>query len=196
MSATKLFYAVRKGKMPGIYHTWESCKEQVSGFSNAEYKKFDNLKDAKTYLKTNDSRVSSGFSLYIDGGSRKNPGVAGCAAVLFKDNARIAASYKYLGAYVTNNEAEYQSLILGLNVALSEGVSELKAFSDSKLIVCQVQDKWNVNHPELIRLNLVAKGLVKTFKKFDIQHISRELNVEADELANHAMDLGEQFNRI
>lgn len=193
MPAQPAFYAVRIGKIPGIYKDWSTCKMQIYGYRNAEYKKFDNLKDAENFLTPKEVKAKRGYSLYTDGGSRKNPGIAGCAAILYKENKMIASSFRYLGNPITNNVAEYHSLILGLNIALNEEVEELLAFSDSKLVVFQMLDKWKILQPDLIILNEIAKNLAKKFKNFEIQHIPREINLDADKLANQAMDLGNQF---
>ena len=45
------FYAVKEGKKPGIYHTWDECKEQVNGYSGAVYKSFSNEEEAKAFKK-------------------------------------------------------------------------------------------------------------------------------------------------
>ena len=47
------FYAVKKGRTPGIYRTWDAAKEQVDGFSGAEYKSFEQITDATDYLDWN-----------------------------------------------------------------------------------------------------------------------------------------------
>jgi ribonuclease HI len=44
------YYAVRRGRKPGIYMTWEECKEQVHRYQGAIYKSFNNMKDAQTFL--------------------------------------------------------------------------------------------------------------------------------------------------
>ena len=46
----KKFYAVKNGKTPGIYETWDECKENVSGFPGAEYKSFKTLEEAKEFM--------------------------------------------------------------------------------------------------------------------------------------------------
>lgn len=199
MSLQKVFYAVRIGRVPGLYKTWPECESQVKSFPGAEFKKFSNLSEAKQYLNpsktTSKPKVSSleGFKLFTDGGSRNNPGIAGCGAILFKDNKKVASSYKYLGNFISNNVAEYQGLILGLIIAQIEGASSVEIFSDSALIVKQIQGKWQVIHPDMIILNEAVQKLLKNFKDVKIKHIERSKNKEADFLSNLAMDLGNQF---
>ena len=51
------FYAVKEGKKPGIYHTWDECKEQVNGYSGAVYKSFTNEEEAKAFIKKEERKV-------------------------------------------------------------------------------------------------------------------------------------------
>ena len=200
MSFQKVYYAVRVGRVPGLYKTWPECESQVKSFPGAEFKKFPTLTEAKHYLnpsktpsKASSSSSSETYKLFTDGGSRNNPGIAGCGAVLFKDQKKVASSYKYLGNLISNNVAEYQALILGLIIAQIEGATTLEIFSDSALIVKQLQGKWQVIHPDMIILNEAAQKLLKNFESFKIKHIERSKNQEADLLSNLAMDLGTQF---
>ena len=63
------FYAVKEGKKPGIYHTWDECKEQVNGYSGAVYKSFTNEEEAKAFIKKEERKVSDDLGLlaYVDG---------------------------------------------------------------------------------------------------------------------------------
>ena len=63
------FYAVKEGKKPGIYHTWDECKEQVNGYSGAVYKSFTNEEEAKAFIKKEERKVSDDLTLlaYVDG---------------------------------------------------------------------------------------------------------------------------------
>lgn len=74
------FYAVRKGKNPGIYGTWDECKSQVNGFAGAEYKSFKTQSEAKEYMglakpaknPAPNMPKSGSIRLYSDGGSRNH----------------------------------------------------------------------------------------------------------------------------
>lgn len=128
--------------------------------------------------------------LNADGGARGNPGPAGCGAVLSLPGGEVVASlHKYLG-HATNNVAEYQGLLLGLEAAQEQGASSLEVRLDSELIVRQLNGQYKVKSPHLKPLYEQAKGLLHAFDSVTIVHVRRENNREADKLANQAMDQG------
>lgn len=128
---------------------------------------------------------------YFDGGSRGNPGLAGCGAALFPPGGRgppLDTASAYLGT-ATSNEAEYQGLILGLSLALRNGATDVAICGDSKLVVNQLNGVWAIRNPRLARLLAVVKGdLLPRFTRWDVRHVYREANCTADALANEAMD--------
>ncbi|MBN2566102.1 MAG: ribonuclease HI family protein [Candidatus Eisenbacteria bacterium] len=126
--------------------------------------------------------------LRTDGGARGNPGPGGAGFVLEDvSGGLIASGGKFLGE-VTNNVAEYEALLWGLRVAAERGVSHLTVYSDSELLVKQMNGVYRCKHPNMIPLYKQAKALVKRFDSTDIQHVRREQNADADRLANEAMD--------
>ena len=134
--------------------------------------------------------MSLSLTLHSDGGSRGNPGPAGAGAVLYDDQGvEVAALSRYLGR-TTNNEAEYQALLLGLNEAKRLGAARLTVKMDSELIVRQLEGKYRVKAPGLKPMYAEAKRLLQGFASVTILHVRREFNKRADELANQAMDQG------
>ncbi|MCB2192275.1 MAG: ribonuclease HI family protein [Deltaproteobacteria bacterium] len=130
------------------------------------------------------------LTLHSDGGSRGNPGPAGAGAVLYDEQGNeVAALSRYLGT-TTNNEAEYQALIMGLNEAKRLGAQSLTVKMDSELIVRQLEGKYRVKAPGLKPMYAEAKRLLQDFASVTILHVRREFNKRADELANQAMDQG------
>ena len=127
---------------------------------------------------------------YSDGGARGNPGPAGYGVVIQDQSGRkLAALSQYLG-HQTNNVAEYQGLIAALEYALEAGPKAIKVVSDSELLVRQIQGIYKVKNLTLQELHGRAKELIARLDWFSIQHVLRESNREADELANRAMDKG------
>jgi ribonuclease HI len=132
------------------------------------------------------------YTLFSDGGSRQNPGPAGYGFVVYdQDNLRIGEGKKYLG-HTTNNQAEYQGLIGGLEWIQKDGkATKLECFLDSQLIVKQMKGEYKVKHPgmkkcyEQVKLIMYALNIPVIFT-----HIPRAQNAEADALANEAMDAG------
>lgn len=126
--------------------------------------------------------------LNTDGASRGNPGPAGAGAVLMDpDEKPIAKLRRYLGR-TTNNQAEYQALLMGLEEALARGVKNLNVRLDSELIVKQINGAYQVKHPDLKPLYQKAKSLLKQFDHAQVSHVRRHLNSLADQLANEAID--------
>ena len=127
---------------------------------------------------------------YIDGGARGNPGPAGYGVVFEDEVGRPVANLsEYLGRQ-TNNYAEYSGLLAALNYTLRHGFKSLKVVSDSELMVKQVLGEYKVSSPTLKELNQRAMKLIDQLDCFEIRHVLREKNREADRLANIAMDRG------
>jgi len=135
--------------------------------------------------------LESSFAIvFADGGSRGNPGPAGAGAVIKSGTAHgeiVAELSEYLGRE-TNNVAEYSALILGLKRALELGFTEVEVRMDSELVVKQVKGDYKVKNEKLEGYYMEAIFLAGKFKRFNIVHIRREQNKEADKLANAAMD--------
>lgn len=124
---------------------------------------------------------------YFDGASRGNPGEAAAGALLENDSGEVVwETARYLGKK-TNNEAEYAALLMLLKAASERGVSELKVYGDSKLVICQVSRQWKINLPHLRELAKEAWSLMDGMK-VDLQWIPRERNKRADALSNEALD--------
>lgn len=132
--------------------------------------------------------MSAAFRLHVDGASRGNPGEAGFGVYVTAENgSEVASLYGYLGK-ATNNVAEYQALLHGLRFALARGASRVEVFSDSELLVRQIEGRYRVKSPGLQPLHREAQGLLARFERSRVAHVPRERNREADGLANRAVD--------
>ena len=126
--------------------------------------------------------------LEIDGGARGNPGPAGAGAVLFDPaGVRVAGEAYPLGT-MTNNAAEYEGLVRGLGLARTHGAARLLVRSDSELLVRQMEGAYKIKAPHLVALAAKARVLAAGFSAVTFAAVPRERNVEADRLANRAMD--------
>ena len=130
------------------------------------------------------------LKIHIDGAARGNPGPAG-AGVSISDprGKRVKELAVYLGE-TTNNVAETSALILGLQEALRAGSRTVNVFTDSELLARQVNGVYRVKDRQLQTLHVVIRHLVEMFDRFEIQHLPREQNREADRLANRAVTEG------
>jgi ribonuclease HI len=124
----------------------------------------------------------------IDGASRGNPGPAAYAVVMRDPNGKVILEMgKRLGRD-TNNVAEYYALLAALDYATSRGILSLRIRSDSELLVRQMQGRYKVKSPALKQLHERAVKLVHQLAYFTIEHVRREMNRDADALANEALD--------
>ena len=127
---------------------------------------------------------------HIDGGARGNPGPAGFGVVLEDASGRHVESLSRFLGHQTNNFAEYSGLLAALEYAIGHGQSALEVISDSELMVKQINGQYKVRHPALLELHKRAKSLIAQLRWFNIHHVLRGKNKEADALANKAMDEG------
>ncbi|WRX14791.1 Ribonuclease H domain - like 10 [Theobroma cacao] len=127
--------------------------------------------------------------LEFDGASKGNPGPAGAAAVLRTDTGNVICKLREGLGIATCNAAEYRAVILGLKHALRKGYSSICVRGDSKLVCMQMQGLWKVKHEHMSELYEQAKKLKNKFLSFQINHVLRELNAEADAQANLAVNL-------
>ena len=152
--------------------------------------------------------------VYVDGAARDNnnphiPNTSGIAYVIFGDSQKIHQGVKFLGSEIrlphlahedmskepetslaTNNTAEYVALIEALEYMLEHGLNanQIEIFSDSRMVVTQVNMISTTKAPHLIRLRDCAQQLLKEFDNIVLTHVPREHNVLADSLVNELLD--------
>jgi len=128
------------------------------------------------------------WQLFVDGAARNNPGPAGAGIYLLQGDKVAAAQGFYLGKK-TNNQAEYMALLLGLceASALMKPQDLLSIFSDSELLIRQVEGRYAVKNKELRILHDRAKKLLAHLS-YTVKHVLREQNSQADALANAGID--------
>jgi len=134
--------------------------------------------------------MSKKLHIYVDGGSRGNPGPAGVGVVVLDDKGKKLREFnKYIGI-ATNNIAEYNAVVYGLQEALFERADEIELNLDSELAAQQLKGEYRVKNSNIKPLFEQARHLLSGFKGFTIKHIPREKNKEADKLVNKAINLG------
>ena len=126
----------------------------------------------------------------VDGGSRGNPGPAGYGVRIVLDDGAIVDLKDALGI-ATNNVAEYNGLLAALRWAVDHGVHALQVRADSELMVKQMNGVYRVKNPGLQPLYEEARALARQIGRVTFEHVRRELNKDADRLANEAMDEAE-----
>lgn len=129
----------------------------------------------------------SQYTIYSDGGARGNPGPAAIGVVISNQDEIVATISKYIGE-TTNNQAEYQAIIAGLEKVLELRGEEIECFLDSELVVKQLRHEYKVKNKDLATLFVKAYNLSLQFKKINFNHVAREENKAADKLVNQALD--------
>lgn len=125
---------------------------------------------------------------WADGASRGNPGPASIGVIIKDlDGGVIHAAGQRVGE-VTNNVAEYRSLIYVLQLAGALMPTRLDIHMDSELVVKQMKGIYRVKEPTLQKLHAQAMAAAELLNAVTYQHVPREQNREADRLANQALD--------
>jgi ribonuclease HI len=127
------------------------------------------------------------LTIFTDGASRNNPGEAGAGIFILRNGKPVDKIARYLGT-TTNNIAEYQAAIIGLEQCVKLGASMVKLHADSELMVKQLNGQYKVKNEGLKPLHARVKELIAKIGTVEVQYIPREKNKEADALANQAID--------
>jgi ribonuclease HI len=169
------------------------AKDQCPLFGDSESRRINNSikKGRSSHQPAPDSAV-----MYCDGASSGNPGNAGIGVVIYLPgeegpegkNVKIKIS-RYIGI-ATNNVSEYSALIAGLEKAVSLGTKKIKIYLDSELLVRQINGIYKVKNKNLQMLWMKVKNILKEFDTYNVSHVRRELNKEADALAREGVKKG------
>ena len=122
------------------------------------------------------------WEIFTDGASRGNPGPAAIGVVIKEHGKTVKVIAKDIGV-ATNNVAEYTALVFALQEALVSKVSEISVKTDSELMYKQVIGEYRIKNEQLQLFFEQIQHLRSGFKVFKIQHVPREQNKEADQLA-------------
>ncbi len=125
------------------------------------------------------------IDIYIDGASSGNPGKMGIGYILYRNGEVLKKESIPLGVG-TNNFAEYMACIFALTDLILMGEDACRLFSDSKLLCEQIRGSYRVKSKNIYPLFMLIKRIVSGLKHFEINHILRENNREADRLAKEA----------
>ena len=130
------------------------------------------------------------IEVFIDGGSRGNPGPAAIGVVARRADKRLFIINRTIGR-ATNNVAEYSALNAGLNEVgqhLESKGEEVKLLMDSELVVKQMKGEYRVKNEDLKPLYARAITKFNSFPCISLSHVARSKNADADKLVNHALD--------
>lgn len=137
----------------------------------------------------------SALVVRTDGASRGNPGHAAAGVVIQTAEGQVVAKEKrYLGV-MTNNQAEYRALLLGLTAVAAYHPSRVSVYMDSELVVKQMRGEYKVRDEGLQDLWREARALAAKLPGVTFTHVRRGMNAVADQLANEALDERQRANR-
>ena len=128
--------------------------------------------------------------IFADGASRGNPGPAAIGVTIKDKRGKLITFISQRIGRATNNQAEYRAIIAALEEATKLGANQVEIHSDSELVVRQINGEYRVKKATLKPLYQQVKQLQGQLKGFTITHILRQQNIEADKLANKALDIG------
>ncbi|MFZ2147389.1 MAG: phosphoribosylglycinamide formyltransferase [Sedimentisphaerales bacterium] len=134
--------------------------------------------------------TSNEIIAHIDGASRGNPGPAAAGFILADSAGNHLLEKAFFLGQATNNIAEYTGLVKALEAAKKIGAEQLMVYSDSELLVKQINGQYKVKSEQIRPLFQQAVDLLGDFKNWKVRHITREKNKEADRLVNQALNLG------
>ncbi len=134
--------------------------------------------------------MTAAWTVFTDGASRGNPGPASIGAVVYNVSGEEVHTVSRRLGRATNNEAEYQAVIAGLEAALGLGGGSVDLRMDSQLIVRQLEFRYRVRNARLRPFFERVVELRRQFESFKVTHVPREQNKRADQLANLALDSG------
>jgi ribonuclease HI len=173
-------------------HTWRFFEDEVRG----AFDPIDPL-TSKQNLSPNCPVVFGGMlmmspqvKLYTDGGSRGNPGPAAIGIVLCLGDDTVDEEHKEHIGEATNNEAEYQAVLKGLDMAAAHTRKEVVCTSDSEFVIRQLTGAFRLKNERMKRLFDEAKIKEQMFEKVTYRHRPRLSGhlYRADELVNEALD--------
>lgn len=133
--------------------------------------------------------INTYVAVYADGACSGNPGPGAIGVIVLDENNQEVAAYKGCIGDTTNNRAEYEAVIKGLELAAGICRKKVICFSDSELLVRQLNKRWRIRSNELLRLNMAINERVKLFEEVIFQHTRRnnQYIIKADKLTKDAL---------
>ncbi len=131
---------------------------------------------------------------YTDGGARGNPGPAGIGVYITDEAGKVIAQVKQAIGNSTNNFAEYNAVMVGLQTLKAKYGSRTKTMHfeirlDSELVKKQLNSEYQIKEPGLVPMFIEIHNLrVSSFPNLTLTHVPRAQNKEADRLVNEALD--------
>ncbi|WP_282929296.1 ribonuclease H family protein [Anaerococcus sp. Marseille-Q7828] len=192
------YYAVKKGRNPGIYTSWDSCLKEVKGYSGAIYKSFKTKEEAEIYMAGEKKELEIGANsviAYVDGSYNQKLKVYGSGVVYITDDKELELMKSYDDSYhIHRNVAgEVKASELAIEKAIEDKKEQIIIYHDYQGIASWANGDWKTNN-----------DLTKAYKRFIDQakkkikidfvkvkgHSNDKYNDKADQLAKEAAGIG------
>lgn len=181
------YYAVRVGRNPGIYKTWDECKREVTGFKGASYKKFSNLKDAENFINNEEKEKREKASdneliVYVDGSYRNSDKSHSYGVYMFNEVEEYSFSKRFFkDSEMRNVSGEIKGAMKAMDYAREIKKDKIYLHYDYEGIRSWALGYWKAN-----------KDGTKEYKKF-YDEVKKSLEVEFIKVAAHS---GVKYNEL
>ena len=135
-------------------------------------------------IEKEESLEEDGWKMYFDGAS--NTLGRGVGTVLISPEGNHCPFTAKLSFDCTNNVAEYEACVMGLQATIEKKIKKLIVYGDSALVICQLNGEWEMRDSKLVPYQEFIKGLIEQFEEIIFKHLPREENYLADALATLA----------
>lgn len=197
------FYAVRNGYHTGIFSSWEECRKEVSGYSNAEYKSFTSFEDAKSYLGIHeqlnlfgdDTPKSTAAIAYVDGSYNIKNRLFGCGVVIFYGGEEFTFSRAFDNpslALMRNVAGEIEGAKLAMQWCIDNNIEEIDIYYDYEGVEKWCTGEWQTNKEGTIAYRKFYNSICTRLKVSFIKvkgHSGDHFNDLADSLAKKAVGI-------
>lgn len=194
----KYFYAVKKGKNPGVYLTWEECNNQVKGYKNAIFKKFSTEKEAYNFLEDKEEilEINEDIAIaYVDGSYNPKTKEFGYGIIFIDGSERVLKKEKFDTKGVSdqrNVAGEVYGSVFAIKEAIERNKKEIIIYHDYAGISAWAKGEWKTNIELTQRYKLFIDGVKEKIKINFVKvkaHSNDELNDLADKLAKEAVGI-------
>lgn len=176
------YYAVKKGRNPGIYRSWEACQKEVSGYPGANFKSFKNEKDALAFM---EDREKEGQELspdsaiaYVDGSYNIKEKIYGAGVVFIEEDGQSEHYKTYNDDYYVhrNVAGEVRASELAINIAIEKAKKSITIYHDYQGIASRANKEWKANN-----------DLTKSYAKF-VEEKRKKLSIHFVKVKGHSND--------
>lgn len=176
------YYAVKRGRNPGIYTSWEACLKEVKGFSNARYKSFKNKEDALSFMEGGVKNIEideDTIIAYVDGSYNLKEKIYGAGVVYIRKDEKEEEIFKtYTDDFYKhrNVAGEVKASELAIEKALEDKAKKLMIYHDYQGIASWANDEWKANN-----------DLTKSYKDF-VKKARSQLEIGFVKVKGHSND--------